>query len=78
MKGLIKALRASRHDEAKVVQAALGDIASEIKSNDWELKAGAVLKLTYVFLFIEVICAHHLLTRLEHRDHSSTCSAIRT
>lgn len=46
--GLIKALRASKHDEDKVVQAALSDIASEIKSNDWDLKAGAVLKLTYV------------------------------
>lgn len=31
-----------------MVQAALTDISSEVKSNDWDLKAGAVLKLTYV------------------------------
>ena len=46
--GLIKALRASKKDETKVIRTALAEIAVEVKSADWDVKAGAVLKLTYV------------------------------
>ena len=48
LSGLIKALRASKNDETRVVRTALSEIAREAKSPDWEIKAGAVLKLTYV------------------------------
>lgn len=46
--GLIKALRASKGGEDAVVQIAVADISKEVKSADWDIKAGAVLKLTYV------------------------------
>jgi AP-3 complex subunit delta-1 len=46
--GLIKALRANKNDEAKVIQQALDETRKEIKSKDLEVKAAAVLKLVYV------------------------------
>jgi len=50
--GLIKALRASKTSEDAVIKTALADISKEVKSSDWDVKAGAVLKLTYVRLYI--------------------------
>jgi len=46
--GLVKALRANPNDEARVVRTALDEIGVEVKSADWEIKSGAILKLTYV------------------------------
>lgn len=46
--GLIKALRANKNDEARVIEAALNETRKEIKSKDVEVKAAAVLKLVYV------------------------------
>lgn len=46
--GLIKALRANKNDEARVVQQALDETRKEIQSSDIDLKAEAVLKLVYV------------------------------
>jgi len=41
-------LRASKNDEARVVQQALDETRKEIKSSDADIKAAAVLKLVYV------------------------------
>ncbi|KAM0754395.1 Adaptor protein complex AP-3 delta subunit [Meredithblackwellia eburnea MCA 4105] len=46
--GLIKALRANKNDEAKVIEAALNETRKEIKSKDLEVKAAAILKLVYL------------------------------
>jgi AP-3 complex subunit delta-1 len=46
--GLIKALRAARNDDSKVITRALDDIRREVKDTDNEVKAGAVLKGVYV------------------------------
>ncbi|GAA5867239.1 hypothetical protein JCM3774_002385 [Rhodotorula dairenensis] len=46
--GLIKALRANKNDEARVVQQALDETRKEIQSSDIDLKAEAVLKLVYL------------------------------
>ena len=46
--GLIKALRANKNDEGRVIEAALNETRKEIKSKDIEVKAAAVLKLVYV------------------------------
>lgn len=46
--GLIKALRANKNDEARVVQQALDETRREIQSSDIDLKAEAILKLVYV------------------------------
>lgn len=46
--GLIKALRANKNDEARVVQQALDETRKEIQSSDIDLKAEAILKLVYV------------------------------
>jgi AP-3 complex subunit delta-1 len=54
--GLIKALRASKHAEDAVIRQALQDIAIEVKSPEWDIKAGAVLKLTY----LEMLGSSHL------------------
>ncbi|GAA5878418.1 hypothetical protein JCM8547_003594 [Rhodosporidiobolus lusitaniae] len=46
--GLIKALRANKNDEARVVQQALDETRKEIQSKDMDVKAAAVLKLIYL------------------------------
>ncbi|KAG5641635.1 hypothetical protein DXG03_004558 [Asterophora parasitica] len=48
LQDLIRGLRANKKDEAKFIHKAVDEIRNEIKSDDMELKAGAVLKLTYL------------------------------
>jgi AP-3 complex subunit delta-1 len=48
LQDLIRGLRANKKDEAKFISQAVDEIRQEIKSKDMELKAGAILKLTYV------------------------------
>ncbi|KAI9454892.1 Adaptor protein complex AP-3 delta subunit [Lactarius psammicola] len=48
LQDLIRGLRANKKDEAKFIAQAVDEIRQEIKSKDMELKAGAVLKLTYL------------------------------
>lgn len=48
LQDLVRGLRANKKDEAKFIARAVDEIRQEIKSDDMELKAGAVLKLTYV------------------------------
>jgi AP-3 complex subunit delta-1 len=48
LQDLVRGLRANRKDEAKFIAKAVDEIRQEIKTDDMELKAGAVLKLTYV------------------------------
>lgn len=48
LSGLIKALRSSKDDEKRVIQKALSEISQEVRSTDFDLKAGAILKLCYL------------------------------
>ncbi|KAG2050585.1 Adaptor protein complex AP-3 delta subunit [Suillus hirtellus] len=48
LQDLIRGLRANKNDESKFVGQAMDEIRHEIKSKDMELKAGAVMKLTYL------------------------------
>ncbi|KAL4070486.1 adaptin N terminal region-domain-containing protein [Scleroderma citrinum] len=48
LQDLIRGLRANKNDEAKFIAQAIDEIRKEIKSKDMELKAGAVMKLTYL------------------------------
>lgn len=48
LQDLIRGLRANKNDETKFIAQANEEIRREIKSKDMELKAGAVMKLTYV------------------------------
>lgn len=48
LQDLIRGLRANKQDEAKFIGTAIEEIRQEIKNKDMELKAAAVLKLTYV------------------------------
>ena len=48
LQDLIRGLRANKKDEGKFIAQAVDEITQEIKSKDMELKAGAILKLTYV------------------------------
>lgn len=48
LQDLVRGLRANRKDESRFLARAVDEIRQEIKSDDMELKAGAVLKLTYV------------------------------
>ncbi|KAF4604673.1 AP-3 complex subunit delta [Pleurotus pulmonarius] len=48
LQDLIRGLRANKKDESKFISKAVDEIRTEIKSEDMELKAGAVLKLTYL------------------------------
>uniref|UniRef100_A0A0W0GBD1 AP-3 complex subunit delta n=1 Tax=Moniliophthora roreri TaxID=221103 RepID=A0A0W0GBD1_MONRR len=48
LQDLIRGLRANRKDEAKFIAKAIEEIRQEIRGDDMELKAGAVMKLTYL------------------------------
>ncbi|KAJ3713758.1 adaptin N terminal region-domain-containing protein [Lentinula guzmanii] len=48
LQDLIRGLRANKADESKFIGKAIEEIRQEIKSDDMELKSGAVLKLTYL------------------------------
>ncbi|THV06465.1 Ap3d1 protein [Dendrothele bispora CBS 962.96] len=48
LQDLIRGLRANKKDEAQFIAKAIEEIRQEIKGDDMELKAGAVLKLTYL------------------------------
>ncbi|KAI0785413.1 adaptin N terminal region-domain-containing protein [Irpex lacteus] len=48
LQDLIRGLRANKKDEAKFIAKAVDEIRDEVRSKDMELKAGAVLKLTYL------------------------------
>ncbi|KZT08745.1 Ap3d1 protein [Laetiporus sulphureus 93-53] len=48
LQDLIRGLRANKKDEGKFIAQAIAEIRQEVKSKDMELKAGAVLKLTYL------------------------------
>ena len=48
LRDLIRGLRANKKDEAVFINKAVDEIREEIKSKDMELKAGAIMKLTYV------------------------------
>ena len=48
LQDLIRGLRSTKTDEAKFIAQAVDEIREEVKSKDMELKAAAVLKLTYV------------------------------
>ncbi|TFY71813.1 hypothetical protein EVG20_g1192 [Dentipellis fragilis] len=48
LQDLIRGLRANKQDEAKFIAQAVEEIRREIKSKDMELKAAALLKLTYL------------------------------
>ncbi|KAK2461539.1 hypothetical protein APHAL10511_006002 [Amanita phalloides] len=48
LQDLIRGLRANKKDEAKFIAKAVDEIRSEIRSDDMDLKAGAVMKLTYL------------------------------
>lgn len=45
---LIKGIRAHKGSEAKYIESAVGECKKEIKNKDLEIKAQAILKLTYV------------------------------
>lgn len=69
LQDLIRGLRANKNDQAKFIAQANEEIRREIKSKDMELKAGAVMKLTYVrgsFLAVPVPRPHSI-------RRSSTC-----
>lgn len=58
MTGLVKALRANKKDEQKVINSALDEIRLEVKASDWDVKGAAILKLIY----LEMLGHHHILS----------------
>lgn len=69
LQDLIRGLRANKKDESKFISQAIAEIRQEVKSKDMELKAAAVLKLTYVsLLYSSVTSAVNSLTWLEQLD----------
>ncbi|KAI8990678.1 Ap3d1 protein [Trametes punicea] len=50
LQDLIRGLRANKKDESKFIAQAVDEIRTEIKSKDMEIKAAAVLKLTYLHM----------------------------
>ena len=56
LQDLIRGMRANKKDEAKFISQAMDEIRKEIRSKDMELKAAAVLKLTYVRIMLLSLC----------------------
>ncbi|CDO73429.1 hypothetical protein BN946_scf185013.g63 [Trametes cinnabarina] len=50
LQDLIRGLRANKKDESKFIAQAVDEIRNEIKHKDMEIKAAAVLKLTYLHM----------------------------
>ncbi|KAH9849199.1 Ap3d1 protein [Lenzites betulinus] len=50
LQDLIRGLRANKKDESRFIAQAVDEIRTEIKSKDMEIKAAAVLKLTYLHM----------------------------
>ena len=48
---LIRGLRANKKDEQRYIQSAINECKKEAKSQDIDVKAGAILKLTYLAMF---------------------------
>lgn len=48
LQDLIRGLRANKNDESKFIAQAIEEIRKEVRSKDMELKAGAILKMTFV------------------------------
>ena len=48
LQDLIRGLRANKKNESKYISQAIDEIRKEVKTKDMEVKAGAILKLTYV------------------------------
>jgi hypothetical protein len=48
LQDLIRGLRANKNDERKFISQAIDEIRQEVRSKDMELKAGAILKMTFV------------------------------
>ena len=62
LQDLIRGLRANKKDESKFIAQAVDEIRAEIKSKDMEIKAAAILKLTYVRTPL-ALCRLHLMGR---------------
>ena len=62
LQDLIRGLRANKKDESKFIAQAVDEIRAEIKSKDMEIKAAAILKLTYVCTPL-VLCRLRLMVR---------------
>jgi len=45
---IIRGIRANKNKEEKYISIALEEIRKEIRSNDMDIKANAIAKLTYV------------------------------
>lgn len=56
LQDLIRGLRANKKDEAQFIAQAVAEIRNEIRNDDMELKAAAVLKLTFVCQFYFYLC----------------------
>jgi hypothetical protein len=64
LQDLIRGLRANKQDENKFIAKAIEEIRAEIRTDDMHLKAGAILKLTYVGSLLYFIYHVDMLIRL--------------
>ena len=48
LQDLIRGLRANKHDEARFINQAIDEIRTEARSKEMEVKAAAILKMTFV------------------------------
>lgn len=48
LQDLVRGLRANKNDETQFILKAIDEIRQEVRSKDMELKAGAILKMTFV------------------------------
>ena len=69
LQDLIRGLRANKKDESKFIAQAVDEIRKEIKSKDMEIKAAAVLKLTYVCVSSSLISENNATNSCGQATH---------
>jgi len=57
LQDLIRGLRANKHDEARFINQAIDEIRTEARGKDMEVKAAAILKMTFVSSMVLAITA---------------------
>ena len=49
---LVKGLRSNKADEVTYINQCLSEIKDEVKDKDYDIKAAAIQKLSYVYIYI--------------------------
>jgi hypothetical protein len=70
LQDLVKGIRANKNSEEKYIQECIHEIRKEVNSKEYQIKAVAIQKLTYVKYFLKKVT----YDRIRHEMGSFSCS----